>query len=52
MMMNKQAAAIVDALEGIETAMVAIKSAVEQIAVNTTPAETPEESPAETPAGT
>ncbi len=47
-MMNKQAKAIVDALEGLETAMVAIKSAVEQIAVNTTPADSDDSEPAET----
>ena len=47
-MMNKQAEAIIDAIEGLETAMVAIKSAVEQIAVNTTPADSNDSEPAET----
>ena len=43
--MNKQVEAIIDALE-------AIQLAVEQIAVNTTPAETPEQTPDETQPGT
>ncbi len=47
-MMNKQAEAIIDALEGIETALEAIQEAVEQIAENTTPADSDDSEPAET----
>lgn len=47
-MMNKQAEAMVDALEAIEDALEAIQTAVETIAVNTTPAVTPDTPDSET----